>query len=89
MTLPKMECLTTEDGDPWGVYVYGHDVEVASITLADINTALDYVEIDPLDAMPQVERLWMRQEPSADSDYPWFWCSPGDEGAVAVTGVCF
>lgn len=89
MTAPKVEAYFTEDGEPWGAFVYGHDVEIASITLADINAGLDYMEIDPLDEMPEVERLWMRQEPEDNSDHPWFWCNASDEGAIAVTGVRF
>jgi hypothetical protein len=85
----KIEAMTTEDGDPWGVFAYGHDIPIKDFTLANINAALDEFDIEPLDEMPKVNRLWMRQEPEGDSDFPWFWCEEADAGAIAVTGVSF
>lgn len=85
-----VEALTTEDGDPWGVYVYGH-IDPALLTLDLINEALDYIGCDPLDRS-EPEHLWMHAEEDEDggmSDYPWHFCAAGTEGAIAVTGIDF
>ncbi|MBR2268283.1 hypothetical protein [Sphingobium sp.] len=85
-----VEALTTEDGDPWGVYAYGH-IDPALLTLDLINEALDYIGLDPIDrAEPQ--HLWMHAEEDEDGgmpDYPWHFCPAGAEGAIAVTGIDF
>lgn len=88
ITKPTLECLNTEDGDPWGVYAYGH-VDPASITLEAVNAALDWAGHEPIDAA-DVEHLWMQCDADDGSvDYPWHWCAADVTGAIAVTGVKF
>ena len=81
---------TTEDGDPWGVYVYGH-IDPALLTLDLINEALDEIGHAPRDRA-EPEHLWMHaeeDEAGVMSDYPWHFCPAGTEGAIAVTGIDF
>lgn len=85
-----VEALTTEDGDPWGVYVYGH-IDPALLTLDLINEALDEIGHAPRDRA-EPEHLWMHaeeDEAGVMSDYPWHFCPAGTEGAIAVTGIDF
>jgi hypothetical protein len=85
-----VEALTTEDGDPWGVYVYGH-IDPALLTLDLINEALDEIGHAPRDRA-EPDHLWMHaeeDEAGVMSDYPWHFCPAGTEGAIAVTGIDF
>ena len=88
MPSPLIEALVTEDGDPWGIYAYGH-IDPSLLTLDLINEALDDAGIDPLErAEPQ--HLWMFAEEDEDGeigDYPWRFCPEGTKGAIAVTGI--
>jgi hypothetical protein len=86
-----LECLGTEDGDPWGVYAYGH-IDPALVTLDAINAELDRAGFEPVDSA-DVRHLWMVSDDMGDEDaneeYPWNWCAPDVPGAIAVTGVKF
>lgn len=86
-----LECLGTEEGDPRGVYAYGH-IDTTAITLAAINKALDDQGFDEIDRAT-IEHLWMVCDDMDDeetaSDYPWNWCEAGTPDAIAVTGVKF
>lgn len=84
----RIEALSTEDGDGWGVYAYGH-IDPSLLTLDLINEALDDAGIKPIDHA-QPEHLWMYAEEDEDGemgDYPWQFCPEGTEGAIAVTGI--
>lgn len=85
-----VEALTTEDGDPWGVYAYGH-IDPALLTLDLINEALDDIGCEPIDRA-EPEHLWMHAEEDEEGgmpDYPWQFCPAETEGAIAVTGIDF
>lgn len=83
---------TTGDGDPWAVFVMGH-VDQSLVTLDVVNERLESQGFDPVEQI-KVEHLhmWSKADDPDDSvspEWPWLWCSEGDEGAVAITGVRF
>ena len=84
MNRDNLTVFHTEDGDLWGVFVYGH-VAPASV-LDKINRKLDRDELGGQISLKAVENRWMRQNPEEyGEDHPWELCKGGD-GAVAVTG---
>jgi hypothetical protein len=92
-----VEFFQTEDGEPWGAFVYGH-VDPSSVDRdieAEINRSLEAGDIDlehfadwTFDPA-QVMHHWFNQEEDAAEDAPFYWCEAGDLGATPVTGVRF
>lgn len=83
---------TTEDGDPWAAFVMGH-VDQSLVTLDMVNEELEFHGLDPVQQI-NVEHLHVLSEAEdpdegGSPEWPWHWCSGGDEGAVAITGVKF
>lgn len=88
--MTKIHIFTTEDGDLFSAFVYGH-VDPSSLALADIKSALDDKGLDEYytEGM-NVYQFWMRENiDEHGEEYPWEQCSGEEDGAVAVTGVTF
>lgn len=84
MSEDRATTFTTEDGDLWGVFVYGHVPPADAFKLIDAELLDDDVTVD------RVCQRWMfKNIPEYGEDFPWELVpegkSPGKK-AVAVTG---
>lgn len=78
--------FSTEDGDPWGGFLYGHK-DVGLLTLEKVNDALDDAGHEPVEKV-EPKHLWMVEDDEG-GDHPWNWCDADTPGAVAITAVQF
>lgn len=91
-----VEFFMTEDGEPWGLFVYGH-VDPASVAgelqqafeqhrqLGEVDADYDDWKVDP----GSIIHLWMRQRENAPEDLSFYWCEADAPGAISVTGIRF
>lgn len=94
-------CWSDEDGEPWAVFLYGHDHDLRTLRSlnckAEMKKAYEHWCSDAehwFDGNLNVGRWWIRDAVSegdedAHPDHPWHFCEKGDSGAVAITGAKF
>ncbi|QEN86904.1 hypothetical protein FZC33_11440 [Labrys sp. KNU-23] len=91
-----VEFFRTEDGEPWGLFVYGH-VDPASVAnelqqtferhrdLGEVDEEWDGWAVDP----GEIRQYWTYQREDAPEDLSFYWCEAGRAGAISVTGIRF
>lgn len=93
--------FTTEDGEPFAVFVWGH-VPLQQFPMGAAETDLEMMadEACGMSAqewagpIPDPGHHWIRQADKDDQDpaledWPWNWCAEGAPGATAITGLRF
>ncbi|MEI9428703.1 hypothetical protein [Mesorhizobium sp. Cs1299R1N3] len=101
MSAREWTVYTTEDFEPWAIFVAGH-VSLDDMHGDDFREAMiDLLKeqgFDSDDAQQSVEggavgHFWIRQgEEHAedfDEEFPWFWSKEGVAGAIPITGMRF
>jgi hypothetical protein len=89
------EAMTDDDGEPWGVYVYGHHdlAQFAEpVFRARLVAELERAGVDDAEGWlgdRQAEHLWMHQDPEGDEESNWYYCGADAPGAIAITGIKF
>lgn len=92
------EAGVTEDGEPWGVYVYGHHDLAAfesEVYRARMLKEMERVGIENpagwLDDKP-AQHLWMHdfsEDPDDPDEFGLMFCEAEQPGAIAITGGRF
>lgn len=91
--------FTTEDGEPWAVFVDGHvdpstldrdemAEELAYIMGVDVEEALELLATGPAAAHHYIYDAHAAGDDS-DEDYPWHFCGASTPSARPITGVRF
>ncbi|MFT4129933.1 hypothetical protein [Labrys sp. (in: a-proteobacteria)] len=91
-----VEFFRTEDGEPWGLFVYGHvdpisvanDLQLAfeqHRSLGEVDEEWADWSVDP----DSIGNVWMYQREDAPEDASFYWCETGKAGAIPVTGIRF
>jgi len=82
------------DGDPWAVFLYGHDHDLRtlrSITCKEEMRAACCCDHVFFAGNLNIGRWWIRDEGenAANADHPWQFCKKGDPGAIPISGARF
>ena len=82
----KVTIFTEEEGELWGVFVYGH-VEPSSI-LEDVNAKLREFDVDPVPLSKIKRRFMAKNVEEYGDEFPWELLRDGatGNGATAITG---
>jgi len=87
-----------EDGEPWAIFLHGHDHDLRTIKSPTVKEEMRRAWVDGgMDddryfcGNLNIGRWWMRDEGrnSEEPDHPWHWCDKDDEGAIPITGAKF
>lgn len=95
-------CYCNEDGEPWAIFLDGHDHDIrklrskacrAEMREAFIKFAGD-IDEDCFAYEMTIGRYWIRDGSTEDldessPDYPWVFCKENQAGAHPITGVKF
>lgn len=92
---------SNEDGEPWAVFLHGHDHDLRTIrSLACKHEMKDAFETacgdddNWFNGDLNIGRWWIRdayaeEDEDANPDCPWHFCEKDDSGAIPITGAKF